>query len=57
MLNQKAVKALDAHTLTKQAEKTFKQTLSACQKADCNCFLGQMVEFMQQGTTVMSKVC
>jgi hypothetical protein len=29
-----------AHTFTKEAEK-FKQMLSACQKADGNCFLGQ----------------
>jgi hypothetical protein len=33
----------------------------ACQKADGSCFLGQeemlMVEFMQQGTTVISEVC
>jgi hypothetical protein len=38
--NQRSVKAVDAHTFAKQAEK-FKQTLSACQKADGNCFLGQ----------------
>jgi hypothetical protein len=40
--------------------KKFKQMLSANQKADGNCFLGQktvlMVEFMQQGTTIMSEV-
>jgi hypothetical protein len=36
---QSAVKALGARTLTKQTEK-FKQTLSACQKADGNSFLG-----------------
>jgi hypothetical protein len=58
---QSAVKAVDAHTFTRQAEKKFKQMLSACQKADGNCFLGQekkvlTVEFMQQGTTIMSKV-
>jgi hypothetical protein len=38
-LNQRAVKAVDAHTFNKQAEK-FTQTLSACQKADGNCLLG-----------------
>jgi hypothetical protein len=31
---------VDAHTFTKQAE-NFKQTLSACQKADGNYFLEQ----------------
>jgi hypothetical protein len=31
---------VDAHTLTKKAE-NFKQMLSACQKADDSCFLGQ----------------
>jgi hypothetical protein len=41
MLKPKTVKAVDKHTFTKQAEKKFKQTLSACQKADGNCFLGQ----------------
>jgi hypothetical protein len=48
------------HTFTKQAKK-YKQ-MSACQKADGNCFLGQdrkgvlMVEFMQQETTITSEV-
>jgi hypothetical protein len=37
--NQRAVKAVDAHIFTKQAE-NFKQT-SACQKADGNCFREQ----------------
>jgi hypothetical protein len=37
--NQRAVKAVDAHTFTKQAEK-FKQTLSA-KRAHGNCFLGK----------------
>jgi hypothetical protein len=52
---------VEAHTFTKQAEK-LKQMLSACQKADGKCFLEQdrkgvvMVEFMQQGTTIMSEV-
>jgi hypothetical protein len=32
---------VDAYTFTKQAEKKFKQTLPACQKADSNCFPGQ----------------
>jgi hypothetical protein len=36
--NQRAVKAVDAHTLTKQAKKV--QT-NVCQKANGNCFLGQ----------------
>jgi phage gp29-like protein len=31
---------MDAHTFTKEAKK-FKQMLSACQKADGNCLLGQ----------------
>jgi hypothetical protein len=31
---------MDAHIFTEQAKK-FKQTLSASQKADGNCFLGQ----------------
>jgi hypothetical protein len=52
---------VDAHTFTKQAE-NFKHTLSPCQKADGNGILGQdrqavlMVEFMQQGTTIISEV-
>jgi hypothetical protein len=50
---------VDTHTFTKQA-KNFKQTLSACQKADDNCFMGKervlMVEFMHQGTTITSEV-
>jgi Mn-dependent DtxR family transcriptional regulator len=29
------------HTHSPNKLKKFKQTLSACQKADCNCFLGQ----------------
>jgi hypothetical protein len=43
-------------------QKRFKQMLSACQKADGNCFLRQdkkgvlMVEFMQQGATITSEV-
>jgi histone-lysine N-methyltransferase SETMAR len=49
---------MDASTFTKEPEQ-FKQ-MSACQKADGNCFLGQervlKVEFMQQGTTIMSEV-
>jgi hypothetical protein len=36
---QSAVIAVDAHTFTKQAEE-LQQKLSACQKADSNCFLG-----------------
>jgi hypothetical protein len=50
------------HTHSSDKLKTFKQMLSACQKADGNCFLGQdkkrvlMVEFMQQGVTVTSEV-
>jgi hypothetical protein len=53
--NRRAVKAVDAHTFTKQ-------TLYACQKSDGNCFLGQnmkgvlMAEFMQQEITVTSEV-
>jgi hypothetical protein len=37
------VKAVDAHTFARQAEK-FKQTCSACQKADSNYFLGQEMD-------------
>jgi hypothetical protein len=37
--NQKTVKAVDANSPNKL--KNFKQTLSACQKANGNCFLGQ----------------
>jgi hypothetical protein len=29
------------HTYSPKKSKNFKQTLSACQKADGNCFLGQ----------------
>jgi hypothetical protein len=32
---------VDAHSFAKKAGKKFKQTLSACQKANGNCFLGQ----------------
>jgi hypothetical protein len=50
---------VDAHTFIKGTEK-FKQT-SACQKADGKEFSGTvmgvfMAEFMQQGTTITSKV-
>jgi hypothetical protein len=44
-----------------QTSRKFKQTLSACQKADGSCLMGQdrkgvpMVEFMQQGTTITSE--
>jgi hypothetical protein len=45
------------HTHSPKKQKMFKQTSSACQNADGNCFLGQervlMVEFMQQGTTIL----
>jgi hypothetical protein len=48
------------HTHSPNRPKKFKQKLSACQKADDCCFLGQegvlMVEFMQQGTTITSEV-
>jgi hypothetical protein len=50
------------HTHSPNRPKKFKQTLSACQKADENCFWGEdrkrvlMVEFMQQGTTITSEV-
>jgi hypothetical protein len=37
--NQGLVNAVGAHTFNKEAEK-FKQALSACQKAESNCFLG-----------------
>jgi hypothetical protein len=45
----------------KKPKKKLKQTLSACQKADGNCFLGQdkkglVMQFMQQGTKIMSEV-
>jgi hypothetical protein len=47
-------------THSQNKPKKFKQTLSVCKKADGNCFLGQerllMMEFMQQGTTIMSEV-
>jgi histone-lysine N-methyltransferase SETMAR len=50
---------VDAHTFTKQAS-NFKQTLSACKKADDNCFFAEEgsadVEFMQQVTTITSEV-
>jgi hypothetical protein len=55
--NQRAVKAVDAHTFTKQA-KTFKQMsprkLIAAIFWDRKVVL--MVEFMQQGATIMSRV-
>jgi hypothetical protein len=48
---------VDVHTFIKKVKK-YKQTLSACQKADGNHFLEQkkvlMVEIMQQGTTMMN---
>jgi hypothetical protein len=50
------------HTHSRNKPRKFKQMLSAFQKADGNCFLGQdrkgmlMVEFMQQGTTITSCV-
>jgi histone-lysine N-methyltransferase SETMAR len=59
MLKPKSSQTEDVHTFTKQTV-TFKQTLSARQKSDGNRFLGQervlVVEFMQQGTTVISEV-
>jgi DNA-binding transcriptional MocR family regulator len=49
---------INTHSPNKQ--KKFKQTLTAYQKADRNCFLRQnrvlMVGFMQQGITMMSEV-
>jgi hypothetical protein len=50
------------HTHSPNKLKKFKQMLSANQKGDGNCFMGQdrkempMVEFMQQGTTTASEV-
>jgi hypothetical protein len=50
------------HTYSLNKPKKLKQSLSACQKADGNSFLGQnrkgmlMMEFMQRGTTVTSEI-
>jgi hypothetical protein len=48
------------HTHSPKKPNKFKQTLSACQKADGNFFWDKkevlMVEFMQQGTTITSEV-
>jgi hypothetical protein len=50
---------VDAHIFTGQAE-NFKQTLSACQKTDGQCFLEEEKSadsgITQQGSTVMSEV-
>jgi hypothetical protein len=40
MLKPKSAQGKDSRTFTEQVEK-FKKTLSVCQKADGNCFLGQ----------------
>jgi hypothetical protein len=47
-------------TYSPNKPRKFKQTLSACKKANGNCFLGQervlVVEFMQQGITITSEM-
>jgi hypothetical protein len=46
------------HTHSPNEQKTFNQMLSACRKADDNCFLGQdgkgvlMVEILQKVITI-----
>jgi hypothetical protein len=48
------------HTCSPKKSRKFKQTLPACQKAVATVFWDRegvlMVEFMQQGTTITSKV-